>query len=627
MSRLLLASVIVITALFGLVFAVGMLVLLKLQIPPGLLLPISAAFSVGVVLLQYFAGPYLIDIVVQIRWTTPAELGPDFDQWLRKTCATFRIPSPRFGIIEEGSPNAFTYGNGPWNARVVVTRGVIDALDPEELKAVVAHELGHIRNRDFIVMTIVQALVLALYSLYIASRYSRRGGAYVVLLSFVAYQLSYYISLYLSRIREYMADFASGQIMTSGNTLSSALVKIAYGMGKFHAGSPGVPAPVASGPSPYPRSPYGTGGFQGGSYAAPPSSSPGMQKIVLPPPVMPNQPPVMPPVMSQPMSSDRVTPELLGKLNAIQTASDKRNGIAAPVKNPKSQPKFSAQNLGAFGIASAASMRAAVAWGGTGGTIDPSHFTNGARWELYNPWGRIAELVSTHPLTARRIQALQKMNKRWNVPDAFDFSKVQPGHYSGFLADVVVVGLPFIGAAIGAGLAWLGAGRREVDLYLMPLLCGLGGYCVGNFIQLLLKYRGSFLRANVIRCLSELNVSHVRPVPVVIQGMFTGRLSAGIPWADDYVLQDDSGFVACILHQPFRFFEWIWGWMYSQRFVGQEVLVYGWYRRFGSPFIEISHFQVVSTRETIRSYYYPAALAFSALGAVLCGALAMLVAR
>jgi len=49
--------------------------------------------------------------------------------------------------------------------------------------------------------------------------------------------------------------------------------------------------------------------------------------------------------------------------------------------------------------------------------------------------------------------------------------------------------------------------------------------------------------------------------------------------------------------------------MYSQRFIGQEVIVHGGYRRFGSPYIEISHFQVVSTRETIKSYYFPAAIA------------------
>ena len=631
MSRLVLASVLVITTLCGLVFGIGMLVLLKLEIPKEFLLPAAGGFAILMVLLQYGLGPVLIDMVVKIRWTNSMELGPDFDLWLRKTCATFKIPMPRFGIIEEGSPNAFTYGNGPWNARVVVTRGVIDALDPEELKAVVAHELGHIRNRDFIVMTIVQALVLALYSLYVASRYAgRRNGGYVAIASFIAYQLSYYISLLLSRIREYMADYASGQIMSNGNDLSSALVKIAYGMGRFQA------TPIAPQPAPSPRGPQP---YPSAAYQAVPTNRPG--QILLPPvgaqaapPVQPSPPPAM--------SNDRVTPELMAKLNAIQQEGDVRSGAAASQsfaaqllggqpatanqragrgKQPKGQaPKFDARALGAFGIASAASMRSAVTWGGQQGTIDPDHFTMGARWELYNPWARIAELVSTHPLTVRRIQALQKLNARFNVPSAFDFSKVPPGRYAGFLGDLLVVATPWLLAvAAGGAAASSHGGTTRAENAVAILLASVSGFSIGCLMKLFAKYRGSFLRGNVKRCLSELEVSHVRPVAIAIQGTFTGRLSAGMAWADDYILQDSTGFVACVLHQPFKWLDWAWGWMYSQRFIGQEVIVHGWYRRFGAPYIEISHFQVVSTRETIKSYYFPAAIAGNLLLSVVCG--------
>ena len=639
MSRLVLASALVISALCGLVFAIGMLVLLKLQVPKELLLPIAAAFSIGMVLLQYALGPVLIDAVVKIRWTSSMELGPDFDLWLRKTCATFKIPMPRFGIIEEGSPNAFTYGNGPWNARVVVTRGVIDALEPEELKAVVAHELGHIRNRDFIVMTVVQALVLALYSLYIAARWSgRRNGGYVALLSFIAYQLSYYISLLLSRIREYMADFASGQIMSNGNDLSSALVKISYGMGRFQS------APPAGQTVPYPRGPYQPQPqpqpYPSAAYQAVPTAPPARPgQILLPPAGAQSVPPVQPappPVMS----NDRITPELMAKLNAIQQAGDVRSGAAQtqafgaqlfgglpggqalgakPQKQQKQAPKFDTRALGAFGIASAASMRSAVTWGGQQGTVDPDHFTMGARWELYNPWARIAELVSTHPLTARRIQALQKLNARFNVKPAFDFSKIPPGRYAGFLGDLLVVATPWLFAMAGSAVGSLHRDPAGAPNYLAVVLAALCGFFLGCLFNLFATYRGSFLRGNVKRCLSELEVSHVRPVAIAIQGTFTGRLSAGMAWADDYILQDATGFVACILHQPFKWLDWAWGWMYSERFIGQEVIVHGWYRRFDAPYIEISHFQVVSTRETIRSYYFPAAIAGNLLLAAACG--------
>ena len=120
-----------------------------------------------------------------------------------------------------------TYGHGPWNGRVIVSKGLVDVLEPEEFKAVFAHELGHIRNKDFIVMTLVQALVLVLYCF---ARASRGGGSRdrltMTLLAYLAYWVSYYVSLLFSRIREYMADYASAQILQNPNALSRALVKI-----------------------------------------------------------------------------------------------------------------------------------------------------------------------------------------------------------------------------------------------------------------------------------------------------------------------------------------------------------------------------------------------------------------
>jgi len=205
------------------------------------------------------------------------------------------------------------------------------------------------------------------------------------------------------------------------------------------------------------------------------------------------------------------------------------------------------------------------------------------------------------------------MNARWKVPPAFDFSKVPPGRYDGFAADLLLLAVPLLFAALGTLAAFAVAKGRSEESAASMFLFGMAGLSFGCFVQVLMKYRGTFLRTKIMRCLSELNVSHMRPLPVMIQGVFTGRLSAGMPWADDYVLQDESGFVACVLHQPLKFLEFIWGWMYSQRFVGREVLVYGWYRRFGAPFIEISHFEVVGTKEIVRSYYCPVAIGFSLL--------------
>ncbi len=65
------------------------------------------------------------------------------DIFIRESCEKHNMQYPRIGFIDDGSPNAFTYGRTKNDARVVITRGILDLLTEDEVKAVVAHELGH----------------------------------------------------------------------------------------------------------------------------------------------------------------------------------------------------------------------------------------------------------------------------------------------------------------------------------------------------------------------------------------------------------------------------------------------------------------------------------------------------
>lgn len=225
-------SAIVLALLFGLVFAVGTGVAYYYDVP----LPFAVGFAVIVVFLQFLIGPWIIEHLFRIQWAQPDELGPDFAQWYRQTCAARKIRVPRLGVIHDGNPNAFTFGHTPGDARVVVTTGLLEMLDKEETQAVVAHELGHVSHYDFIVMTIAQLAPLILYIVYRWSRHRVRGNhegaiaAGVAVGAYVAYVASQYIVLFLSRIREYFADEASGETTRDPDKLSTALVKIAYGL-------------------------------------------------------------------------------------------------------------------------------------------------------------------------------------------------------------------------------------------------------------------------------------------------------------------------------------------------------------------------------------------------------------
>jgi heat shock protein HtpX len=235
MFNLFMRSVMVLAFLFGLLFAVGMAVMFFFDLPTIF----AVLFAIGIVLLQYLLGPWILELIYKIQWRDMQSVDPSLANFVENICAAKGIPLPKFGIIEDGNPNAFTFGHYPGDARLVVTTGLVQKLNLQELQAVVAHELGHIAHWDFVVMTVAAIVPLLLYILYMTARVGGRGrrrgkgGSYIVLIaiaSYVAYIVSHYIVLLLSRVREYYADEFAGEVTGNPEALSTALVKVAYGL-------------------------------------------------------------------------------------------------------------------------------------------------------------------------------------------------------------------------------------------------------------------------------------------------------------------------------------------------------------------------------------------------------------
>ncbi|MFC1646479.1 M48 family metalloprotease, partial [Candidatus Omnitrophota bacterium] len=126
----------------------------------------------------------------------------------------------------------------PNNARIVITKGLLDLLEPQEAESVVAHEIGHAVHWDMLVMTIAYLVPLLLYYIFrtlirMRSRGRDKSAPYryaIALVSYILYIISEYIVLWFSRIREYFADRFAGQVTGNPNSLASALVKIGYGL-------------------------------------------------------------------------------------------------------------------------------------------------------------------------------------------------------------------------------------------------------------------------------------------------------------------------------------------------------------------------------------------------------------
>jgi heat shock protein HtpX len=178
-------------------------------------------------------------------------LKPGENPWLEKTVKDLAdksgLPMPKLAVVPNNTPNAFTFGRSQGSATLAVHEGLLRSLKEDEIKGVIAHELGHIKHKDYIVMTVLSALPLIAYIIaevaLFAGAFSggssgggknkNNSGAALLLIgviSFIIYILTFLIVMRLSRLREHFADSYSAYVTGSPRELESALAKITYGL-------------------------------------------------------------------------------------------------------------------------------------------------------------------------------------------------------------------------------------------------------------------------------------------------------------------------------------------------------------------------------------------------------------
>src|SRR5579871_1376935 len=148
------------------------------------------------------------------------------------------LPMPKIYVIPTESPNAFATGRNPKHASVAVTHGILNLLNDEELEGVLAHELGHVRNRDILTSSIAATLAGAITILARSAMWfgvfggggggdrRDRGGAGGLIMLLLAPFAAMLIQLWVSRTREYEADATGAHLTGNPYALASALEKI-----------------------------------------------------------------------------------------------------------------------------------------------------------------------------------------------------------------------------------------------------------------------------------------------------------------------------------------------------------------------------------------------------------------
>ena len=486
--------------LFALVAGVGSAFLMRHGEPPWM--PI--AFAGAMFAVEYWYAPRIIEWLFEIQWDDQGtELPVRNREFLRKLCTDRGLKMPRIGFIPSDTPNAFTYGRVPGNARVVVTTGLLRTLNTEETNAVLAHEMGHVEHWDFVVMTVAALAPMVLYQLYQAalrannsdqSGDNKNKTPFLVEGSYLCYLLSRFLVLMLSRTREYYADRYAARVTRTPNALASALVKIAYGMVRAD------------------------GEFQ----------------------------------------------------HAMQGASaDERSRLSREHSNAGALALMGISNLHAGGALAL-------------GRADGSGAAGLMRWDLVNPWARLYELNSTHPLTALRIRALNEEAEAMHQIPEYPLPEDRRRRWNTFPFEALLWAAPWVAAAALVVVLKVSGLPATLGPSLM-MVTGIAWIC-----RIWFRYCGTMEPATIAQLLQDVEVSEMRPRAVRLEGKILGFGVPGAFWCPDLILHEDGSLLYVWYRQSIPFARLIFALSSAEGYIGQRVAIEGWFRRGLRPYLEIS---------------------------------------
>ena len=530
-----LATAVVCLSLYGVLFA---FIVFLMEMGYVSLLAGSFIF-IAIVALQFLFSPILMDwqlrLFGSLSWKQLDQLPVTFKNSLTRLCKENRLPIPKIGIINDNSPQAYTYGRTPYSSRVVFSEGMFKILDEEEIEAVLAHELGHIKHWDFVIMTVIKVVPLLFYMIY-KTAYSKmksstdtrtdtKGQGFalvVVLVSYILYLISEYFVLFVSRVREYHADQFSCLTTKKPNKLLTALVKVGYGL-----------------------------------------------------------------LSSIPSSDSKET---------SSTNRDKKS-------------------LASFNITSSSYSKNLSLTQETEADFSPQAIEKIMRWDMWNPWAKYYELHSTHPLTAKRINAIASHAISLKQKPYVFFKQNQPESYwDDFFIDMIVLLSPYIlggtGLFIGSSNIINNGGAGSFTFWII----GLFGLSLGAFIRTIKSYPSEkFSNYSITSLLKLIKVSPVRSFPVCLKGYVLGRGDAGNIFSEDMVLKDQTGMIF-LDHEPFGL-NFLFALRSQKKFQGKNVTVTGWYRRSHTPYIEVK--KIYSNEHSSQSYTFNYKMMLSLLGLVI----------
>jgi len=226
------------------------------------------------------------------------------------------------------------------------------------------------------------------------------------------------------------------------------------------------------------------------------------------------------------------------------------------------------------------------------------HLKSAMQWDLWNPWAKLYELSSTHPLVAKRLLCLADQAAQQGKEPLVVFDRRKPESYwDEFLVDLFMMMLPWMGFLVGAGV--FAATWKPVWLAI-----GLASAGLGSLLKTTFAYRRKFFpHVSVAALLHKVKVSAVRPVPATLEGTIIGKGVPGLVWSEDFVLQDRTGIIFMDYSQPLALWNFLFGLLRAGQYQANRVRVRGWFRRAPVPYLELYELEMLDDRLPKRRCY------------------------
>lgn len=204
---------------------------------PGMVM--ALIFAGGMNLFSYWYSDKLVLKMYRATEVSPHD-APELYEMVERLSQRAGLPMPKIFIIPQDAPNAFATGRNPENAVVAVTQGLLRLMNRLEIEGVIAHELGHIKNRDILIGTIAATMAGAVMMLANMARWSaifggfnrnedgEGGGGFIelIVMSIIAPIAAMLIQMAISRSREFLADATAASVTENPSGLASALEKL-----------------------------------------------------------------------------------------------------------------------------------------------------------------------------------------------------------------------------------------------------------------------------------------------------------------------------------------------------------------------------------------------------------------